>query len=126
MNIDKRRVAELYVKFNDFYKVALHMFPQQFGLACKLVDEWTLDPEIEQLRNEVLESAGQPMPLSDAELAQEVLDLARRTPFHDDKIKAYALAAEIMGHKKSISKTDLNVKPSVPFIVQLSETDVNL
>lgn len=126
MNIDKRQVAELYLRLNDYHKVALHLFPGQYGLACKLADQWTLDPEIEQFKNEFIDSNGRPMPVSDAELANEVLQLARSIPFYDDKIKAYALAAKIMGYEKTTSKTDLNVTPTVPFVVTLSEMDANL
>lgn len=126
MNTEKQRIAELLLKNKDPYQVALSLYPGQYGKALQLADQWALDPEIEQLKNEIIENKGVPMPLSDAELAYEVLELARNTPFHDDKIKAYALAAEIMGHKKAISKTDLNIKPQAPFIVQLSETDANL
>jgi len=126
MNIDKQRIAEMLLAGKDHYQVALSLFPGQYGKALQLADQWMFDPEIEKLKHEIMESKGVPMPLSDSELANEVLQLARSTPFHDDKIKAYALAAEIMGHKKAISKTDVNIKPSSPFIVQLSEMDANL
>ncbi|HEX2242719.1 MAG TPA: hypothetical protein VHK27_05615 [Gammaproteobacteria bacterium] len=113
----KERFAELLLRENEPFKVALVLYPDDTGRALRIAHEWPTDPQVKAFQQSAIDAEGEITFLpTKADAARLAWNMARdEGKFTEDRLKALKLYAEIRGF---IEKPAVNVSQTNNTLVQ--------
>jgi hypothetical protein len=108
----KERFAELMLRENEPFKVALILYPDDTGRALEVASMWPRDPVVIELQKSLTDAEGEITFLpTKADAARLAWNMARdEARFTEDRLKALKLYAEIRGF---IEKPQVSVQNNV-------------
>lgn len=109
--LKKQYAMELLRNPTDPYKAALALFPNSPQKALAIFTNWREDPEIDELKKELVETFGDIGVLpTKAQVALKIYEVATDNPRAtvDEKLKAYKLYADVMGYIERIPQAVIN------------------
>lgn len=126
----KERFVRAWLREPDTFKAALSVLPSSnprtTGWALHISSEWPDDPEVLELKADILEEEGEDEFLpTKAELAKRVYERAEETRNPDDAQKLYKLYAEIRGFIEKPGTTINNNNSVQPTVMVVRDHGTN-
>ena len=121
----KKQFAKQLLRFpKEPFKAALLVFPTNTNRALKVANEWTLDPEVIDLKDQLIEELGEEAFLpSKAEFARKVWDKMDSCWDYGDFAKLSKVYAEIRGFvQKPLTQIDIGANNTTQNVMIVSDT----